>query len=328
MRKEIKVGLTVLGGLILVYLVLAWSRNMHFFSANRITYKAIFQDVAGLKSGDPVTFFGLPSGNVESIELNSDGAIVEFNLDEDIVLGEGATAEIRVKELMGGKLIALTQGNAAVPLGPEDIIEGTASLDFSSAFAKAGEFMDKFDADDMDTLFQNINRISSSFARVATEIDSMDMGQLLEDVNISARSLREILADVENRRLIAKIDLSLGKINGLADNADSILISFGDLADNINEKTLPSVDNTLGQISRILTDANVLVETLKDLTSQMQDQTTVAGRFLYDPELTKELDSTLNNLNVTLEHLRTKKIHVRMSLTKKQRLFEEKVNEK
>ncbi len=327
MRKEIKIGLTVLGGLFLLYLVLAWTRSMHFFSANRATYKAVFQDVAGLKTGDPVTVFGLPSGNIEAIDLENNGAVVEFNLDDDIVIGKGAAAEIRVKELMGGKLIALTPGNGAMPLGPEDIIQGTTSLDFSSAFAKAGEFMDKFDVEDIDTLVQNINRIASSFANVAEELDSMDTGQLLEDVNASASSLRGILSDAENRRLIAKVDQSLGKINSLADNADSTLNSFGDLADNINEKTLPTVDKTLEQISGMLEDAEGLVETLKDLTKQMQDQTTLAGRILYDPELSKELDATLKNLNVTLEHVRTKKIHVRMSLSKKQRLFDENVEE-
>lgn len=327
MRKEIKIGLTVLAGLFLLYLVLAWTRSMHFFSANRVTYKAVFQDVAGLKTGDPVTVFGLPSGNVEDISLDNNGAIVEFNLSDDITIGKGATAEIRVKELMGGKLIALTPGTAAQPLGADDLIQGTTSLDFSTAFAKAGEFMDKFEIEDIDTLIQNVNRIASSFAKIAEEIDSMDTGQLLDDVNASASSLRGILNDAENRRLVAKVDESLGKINSLADNADSTLNSFGELADNINESTLPVVDKTLDQISGMLEDAEGLVETLKDLTKQMQDQTTVAGRILYDPELATELDETLENLNITLDHFRTKKIHVRMSLSKKQRLFEEKAEE-
>lgn len=327
MRKEIKIGLTVIAGLFLLYLVIAWTRSMHFFSANRDTYKAVFQDVSGLKTGDPVTVYGLPSGNVEAITLENKGAIVEFNLSDDIVIGKDASAEIRVKELMGGKLIALTPGQSTQPLGADGVIEGTTSLDFSSAFAKAGEFLDKFDVDDIDSLITNVNRIASSFAKVAEEIDSMDTGQLLEDVTASASSIRGILDDAENRRLIAKVDQSLGKINTLADNADSTLNSFGDLADNINEKTLPAVDKTLDQISGMLEDAEDLVKTLKDLTSQMQDQTTVAGRILYDPELTKQLDETMENLNLTLDHFRTKKIHVRMSLSKKQRLFDENPDE-
>ena len=327
MRKEIKIGLTVMAGLLLLYLVLAWTRSMHFFSANRNTYKAVFQDVSGLKSGDPVTVFGLPSGNVENIELQNEGAIVEFNLSEDITLMTDALAEIRVKELMGGKLVALTPGKNGTALSEDDLIQGTTSLDFSSAFAKAGEFLDKFEVEDIDSLITNINRIASSFAKVAEEIDSMDTGQLLDDVNASASSLRNILDDTENRRIVAKVDKSIGQINSLAANADSTLNSFGDLADNINEKTLPAVDKALEQITAMLDDADGLMQTLEDLTKQMQDPTTLAGKILYDPQLAQDLDMTLDNLNVTLDHIRTKKIHVRMSLTRKQRLFDETAEE-
>lgn len=314
-------------GVFLLYLVVAWTKSLHLFSANRTTYKAVFQDVAGLKTGDPVTVFGLPSGNVESIRLNNNGAIVEFNLSEDIGLKSDASAEIRVKELMGGKLIALLPGQSATSLTTEDVILGSTSLDFSSAFAKAGEFLDKFDANDIDTLITNINKIASSFARVAEEIDSMDTGKLLEDVNGSAESLNSILNDVEQRRIVAKIDRSLEQIDKLAINADSTLNSFGNLADNINDNTLPAVDSALDQITGMLKDAEDLVLVLKDLAKQMQNPETLAGKILYDPEMATDLDTTLNKLNRTLDHIRTKKIHVRMSLSKKPRRFEENVEE-
>lgn len=314
-----------MAGLILLYLIIAWSKSMHFFSASQTTYKAVFQDVSGLKTGDPVTVFGLPSGNVEDIQLQNQGAVVEFNLSEDITLMSDASAEIRVKELMGGKLVALTPGQSGTPLGKDALISGTTSLDFSSAFAKAGEFLDNFEVEDIDTLITNVNKIAASFAKVAEEIDSMDTGKLLADVNASANSLRSILDDADNRKIVAKVDQSLGKINRLADNADSTLQTFGDLADNINDNTLPAVTKALDEVTEMLNDAEGLVETLKDLTKQMQDPTTLAGKILYDPELAQDLDKTLDNLNVTLDHIRTKKVHVSMHLSKKARKFEEHV---
>jgi len=325
MKKEIKIGLTVVGGLLLLYLVIAWTKSLHFFSANRSTYQIVFQDVSGLKEGDPVTVFGYPSGNVESIRLENRGALVTINLRDDVQVRTDAQAEIRVKELMGGKLVALTPGLAATSLPAGEAIKGTTSLDFSSAFAKAGEFLDRFDADEVDKIVDNISRIAESFATVAEEIDSMDTGALLSDVGESAERLNSILTDVEQKQLVADIDKSLQRINALADNADETLTSFGDLADKVSEKTLPSIDNTLDQIGGLLDDADELMGVLTDLTKQMKNQKTLAGKILYDEALAEEFDFTLDNLNQTLEHLRTKKIHVRMSLSKKQRIFPEDV---
>ena len=327
MRKEIKIGLTVLAGLIVLYLAIAWVKSIHFFSASASTYQIVFQDVAGLKEGDQVTVFGYPSGNVESIGLDNRGALVRINLKEDIKVMSDASAEIRVKELMGGKLIAFTPGLSGTPLGPDEVIVGETSLDFSSAFAKAGEFLDKFDMEQVDSIVSNVNKIASSFARVADELDELDTGALLEDVNQSADRLNSILTDVEQRQLVKDIDERLARINLLADNADRTLGSFEKLADNISDKTLPSVDKTLDQIGGMLDDAEEMVVVLKDLTKQMQNQNTLAGKILYDPELANDFDNTLDNLNTTLNHLRTKKIHVRMSLSKKQRFFKDEVDQ-
>lgn len=327
MRKEIKIGLTVIAGLLILYLALAWVKSIHFFAASRATYEIVFQDVAGLKEGDQVTVFGYPSGNVESIGLDNRGALVRINLNEDVKVMTDATAEIRVKELMGGKLISFTPGLSGKPLPPGATIEGTTSLDFSSAFAKAGEFLDKFDAEQIDSIVSNVNKIASSFAKVADELDKMDTEALLSDVNQSADKLNNILTDVEQRQIVKDIDGSLARINQLADNADRTLNSFGDLADKISDKTLPNVDRTLEQMNTMLVDAEEMVKVLKDLTKQMQDKSTLAGKILYDPALAEDFDYTLDNLNTTLDHLRTKKIHVRMSISKKQRLFDDEVEE-
>lgn len=324
-KREVKIGLTVIAGVLLLYLVVTWVRSTQLFAASQSTYKVLFQDVSGLKTGDPVTVFGMPSGNVESIQLENQGAVVTITLDEGISVRNDAAAEIRVKELMGGKLIALTPGVAVGTWDRAKAINGTTTLDFSSAFAKAGEFMERFDMDQIDSLVANINKIASSFASVAEEIDSMDTGALLDDINQSADRLNSILGKVEQREIVKKIDNSLVKIDHLAENADRTLNSFGNLADKVSDRTLPAVDSVLAQIDDMLDEAEDMVVVLKDLMNQMQDQRTVAGKLLYDPQLAEDLDFTMDNLNQTLDHLRTKKIHVRMSLSKKPRLFEEKV---
>lgn len=323
MKKEIKIGLTVIVGVLLLYLSITWIKSMHLFSANRDRYKIRFTDVTGLKEGDPVVVFGYPSGNVESIGLDGESAIVTITVDRGLVLKADASAELRVKELMGGKQIALTPGRAASVLPKEAFMPGTTTLDFSSAFAKAGEFMDRFDPETIDTLLINISKVAVSFADLTEELDTMDVGALADDISGSARSLNHILNDVEQRKMIQKVDESLGKINTLADKADQTMQSVVKLTDRLSDRTLPDAERMIAQVTKLLDDSEGMVKDLQGLLRQLQDRSTVAGRLLYDPAMAKDLDYTLDNLNLTLDHIRTKKIFVTMTLNKRQKVFDE-----
>lgn len=324
MRKEVKIGLTIIAGLLTVYLVVTWVKNLHFFSANRNTYQIRFQDVAGLKTGDPVSVFGYPSGNVVLIRLENSGAIVEINLSPEVDLRRDATAEIRVKELLGGKLIALNPGMSSAKLPPETIINGSTSLDFSSAFSRVGEFLDLFDAEEIDSLVHNINKVASTFARLGDDLDSLDTGGMLRNIESSASSLSGILDDVDRRGIVAKIDRTLGQVDALASKADKSLGAITDLTDQIGDRTLPKADTMLDRITTMLDDAEGMIESLKKLVEQLEDETTVAGKLLYDPQLAEDLEHTVDNLNETLDHIRTKKIYVVMTTSKKQKVFNEK----
>lgn len=323
MKKEIKIGLTVIAGVLMLYFSITWIKSMHLFAANRDRYKIRFTDVTGLKEGDPVVVFGYPSGNVESIGLDGQSAIVTITVERGIEPKADAKAELQVKELMGGKQISLTLGTAAAAFPKEQFLPGTTTLDFSSAFAKAGEFMDRFDPETIDTLLINISKVAASFADLTDELDTMDVGALADDISGSARTLNHILNDVEQRKMIAKLDQSLGKINQLADHADQTMNSVNRLTDRLADKTLPDAEKMIGQVTKLLDDSEGMVKDLQDLLRQLKDRNTVAGRLLYDPAMAKDLDYTLDNLNLTLDHIRTKKIFVTMTLNKRQKVFDE-----
>jgi phospholipid/cholesterol/gamma-HCH transport system substrate-binding protein len=323
MKKEVKIGLTILAGILIVYLVIAWVKNMHFFAANRETREIRFQDVSGLKTGDPVSVFGYNSGNVESIRLDNTGAIVAISLNPEIEVRKDASAEIRVKELMGGKLIALIPGNATEVLSMNEMINGTTSLDFSSAFSRVGEFLDLFDKDQIDSLVNNINKVASTFARLGDDLDSLDTGGMLKDLQSSASSISNILGDVEQRKIISKVDRTLGQVDKLAAKADETLASVTQLTEQLNDKTLPKADKLIDKVLTMLDDAEGMITSLKKLVKQLENETTVAGRILHDPQMAIDLDNTLKNLDVTLEHIRTKKIYVVMTTSKKQKVFDE-----
>jgi phospholipid/cholesterol/gamma-HCH transport system substrate-binding protein len=323
MKKEIKIGLTIIAGIVLLYLSLTWIKSIHFFAVSRQGYQIRFQDVSGLKEGDAVTVYGYASGNVESIEIDAIGALVQVNLSEDVAVQTDASATLKVKEIMGGKTIELKPGSSGRTLPRDQIIPGTTSLDFSSAFAKTGEFLDKFDVNDIDSMMQDISRLVSTFAKVADEIDTLDTHGMVTDLRESASSLNHILADVERRKLVASIDQSLGKVNQLAEKAESSLNSITQLTDQISQKTLTKADSIMTQVNGMLGDSEGMIDDVKKILKQFQDRTTLAGQLLYDPAFAQQVDGTLKNLDKTLDHIRTKKIYVTMTLSKGQKVFSE-----
>jgi phospholipid/cholesterol/gamma-HCH transport system substrate-binding protein len=323
MKKEIKIGLTILLGVLLLYLALTWIKSTQLFAVSRSGYDIRFQDVSGLKEGDPVTVFGYPSGNVESIRIDGDGAMVHITLSEEIAVQTDASAFLKVKEIMGGKVIELLPGRSGRKIGAGQAITGATSLDFSSAFAKTGEFLDKFDVNDIDSLMGDISKLVRTFSKMSDELDTLDTHGMVKDLRESASSLNHILADVERRKLVASIDESLDKVDRLAAKAETSLTSITALTDHINDKTMPQADSMMTKVNDMLGDSEGMIADVKKILKQFQDRSTLAGQLLYDPAFAQQVDGTLKNLDKTLDHIRTKKIYVTMTLSKGQKVFTE-----
>ncbi|MEM7039376.1 MAG: MlaD family protein, partial [Bacteroidota bacterium] len=324
-RKEVKIGLTVVASVVLLYLALTWVKSMHLFAANRQKVNIHFADVAGLKEGDQVVVYGYPSGNVRQIKLVRGGVDVTVALEKDVELFADATAEVQVKEMLGGKHIVLTPGVSNQPLSAEAVVPGTASLDFGGIFSRIGKFMNMIEGQEFDSLLHNINNIVNSMADLSENLKELDAGRMLNQLEKSSESLSNMLSEAERRQIVQSLDRSLRKVDGLAGKADQTLDAVTNLTNKVSNQTLPEADNMLKKVTGMLDDAESMMTTVRDLVKQMQDPTTVAGRILYDPQMSKDLDFTLDQLNKTLEHLRTKKVYVTMTLGKKQRKFKEEI---
>ncbi len=307
----------------MLYLAATWVKHTHLFAVSNSTYQISFQDVTGLKEGDPVTVFGYPSGNVEEIHIDGGGAIVTVNLSEDVAVQTDAQAQLRVKEIMGGKLIELMPGQSGRKSGADAKIPGSTTLDFSSSFAKSGEFMEKFDINQIDTMMQDISKLVKTFSKVADELDTVDTQGMVKDLRESATSLNHILADVEKRKLVASIDNSLSKVDQLTAKAEESLNSITKLTDQISDKTLPNADSLMNQVSGMLGDSEGMIQDMSDLLKQLKNRETFAGQMLYDPDFADQIDHSLKTLDKTLDHIRTKKIYVTMTLSKGQKVFTE-----
>lgn len=307
----------MIASLLAIYLLLTWVRSTHLFATNRNTFEIEFTDVNGVKAGDPVTIFGHPSGNVTGIRLGENGAIVTIGLDRNVVLHQDVRAEILVKELMGGKLIEIKPGRKGPPLADGSRFLGETSLDFSTAFSRFGNFLDRIGEERIDSLITNINNLASIYASIGRQIDNQDIGGLFKDLSNGAGSLNRMLAQMEQRHLVSKIDSAMAQLTKLGKKADQALSSVTALSDKVQASTLPKADHLMDELLVTLDQTEEVITGVRDLLTQLKDTRTTAGRLIYDPELNKELDFTIDNFNKTLDHLRTKKVMITFTLSKK-----------
>src|ERR1039457_6514706 len=103
-KTEIKVGLTVLAGILIFLWILGWAKNFSV-SSNHRPVLVKFDNVTGLEIGDNVVVNGLRKGFVQNMQIEQDHVIVTMSLEKDVDLREDAQFSISMLDLMGGKKV-------------------------------------------------------------------------------------------------------------------------------------------------------------------------------------------------------------------------------
>jgi phospholipid/cholesterol/gamma-HCH transport system substrate-binding protein len=81
-------------------------------------YSAYFAEAGGLRAGAPVQVAGYRVGKVSSVELTGARVLVQFDIDQDVHLGDRTEANIRTKTLLGAKLLEVTPRGDGPLSGP------------------------------------------------------------------------------------------------------------------------------------------------------------------------------------------------------------------
>jgi phospholipid/cholesterol/gamma-HCH transport system substrate-binding protein len=317
LKREIKIGLTLLTALAIGYLFVSWAKSAHLFAPDQQERQLIFDNVNGLQAGDPVSIRGYQSGKVTRVEPTSSQVLVKISLDRSIPIFQGATAEVRLKELMGGKMIELFPGLPPKLLPVDESIPGKTSLDISSAFSKFGDVSNSIDMERINQAFVNLEIITTAFAEILKEVKPDDVNALMKNLTASSEKLNRIVGEIEKRQLIGKAETTLTTVNDFLTESQTAFDQITRMADAVETRTLPRTDSLLLQLSQTLEETGEVMGSVESMLDQLKDPGSVAGKALYDPQFVADLDSTISNLNKTLEYIRTRKLRVQMSLRKK-----------
>lgn len=286
-KTELKVGITVLAGIIVFVLVLMWAKNISVF-ADKQHVKIEFPQASGLEIGDIVTVYGVRSGYVEDIELSENGVLISISVDENVELKSDALFSITMLDLMGGKKIEIAPGTSAQSLDYSKIHKGYFYGDITSVMS----LFHNVEAD----LVSVIKEVKTAFEGVNTLLADGTLGENINDNLVEVSNLVSNLNGViaENKN----------ELSDLIKNGNRLSTSATDLIDQNRDQ----IDSLFISINKTTSSLDVLIRNADDLITETKSSKNNLGKILYNDSLLVDLknmlDQTNSLLKIVLEQLK------------------------
>jgi phospholipid/cholesterol/gamma-HCH transport system substrate-binding protein len=296
---DIKVGLTVIVGIVLLLLGIGWAKNASIFGSNEQEVLVRFESTGGLAAGEPVLVNGVKSGGVSKVEQMSKYVLVTLKFPNPQPFRKNATANIAMLELMGGKKVEMTLGDAPDKLNPKDTLDGHFNGDIGTLVKMVTDLSGVVTSltGRADSIFGSINTFFRDNDLKGTVNKTMqDAQQTLEHFDITAHKLNGMLDD------------NAGPIKRTIAQAES---ATRDLADFLKSDR-PLIHALLDTTSLVMHDARTLVLRATDAIGNVDSllagasrNNTLLFKLTKDVAFSNRLDSMVTNLNKFIEQLRT-----------------------
>lgn len=285
---EIKVGITVLLGLIVFIWVLGWAKNFTLSSSDNLV-RVSFSNVSGLEIGNDVTVNGVRKGHVKDFVITGSDVIVTLSINNEIQLKKDAKFSLESTDLMGGRKIEVNPGNSSENINLSQIQQGFYITDIAGVIALFSDIQDK------------ISIIANESVKTLKGINS-----LLED----EKFVDGLRTSVDNlNSLTAKLD----KV--LRDNQQNIL----EITENTKEITTDTkfflkankenIEGSIANLNQLLMKSDSLVSSLNYLALETKAGGNNLGKILYDDSLYINLVQSIQLLkelsNIFLEQIQT-----------------------
>ena len=233
-----------------------------------------FQDVSGLDEKSAVRVAGVRVGKVDKIRLENGKAYVDVELEEDVALRQGASAEIASQGLLGEKYVELVPGPvAAAPLPDNSVIAGGVPVSFDQITKLARDI-----ELDIKEITQNLK----------TSLGGKEGEERLETI-------------VENVRLISEelrvmIATNHAGVNATVANFREFSSAMTQLVDRVDRLLAANEENVSGGIANIREVSGKLQTTadnLNAITSRIKEGEGTVGKLVQSDETHKNLNDAL-----------------------------------
>jgi len=275
-KTEIKVGFTVIIGIIIFIWIIGWAKDFSFSSSYKIV-KVHFENTSGLNVGDNVTVNGVKKGLVDDILLSGKGVLLSLAIEKEVKLYSDAIFKISMLDLMGGKKVEISSGKSGEELNYDKIFEGEFQNDLPTLIADLGKIQTN-----VSFTLTKLNKTLTSVNDLLTD-DSFKSGLRKSVINMNKVSSQFSELLQENKNVL----------KDLISNANKLTLS----AYTILKDNRGSINESLKNLNLLSQRADTLFSLSNNFMNEIKSRKNNLGKFLYNETFYNNLDSTLSKLN-------------------------------
>jgi len=267
-KKEVKIGLVALTCVAMLFWGANYLKGTNILKKDR-SYFAVYTQIDGLTTSNPVKINGFKVGQVEDIRFMGDQSgklIVKFSVrDKNFFIPKDSRAKIVSSDILGSKSIDLILGESIIGLDANDtlIAEIEASLSESvnqqiaplkkkaedliqtidSAVVIVSSIFNKQAQADLDSSFSNIRSSLEAFERTMIQVDNM-VAEERENLNAIFKNVESITRNLANNN--QQLNNTLANMEAISDS-----LAGANLKQTVNNasKAMAAVSDVMAKIN-------------------------------------------------------------------------------
>lgn len=309
-KKEVKIGLIALICVALLFWGANFLKGTNLLKKDR-SYYAIYTQIDGLSTSNPVNINGFKVGQVEEIRFMPDQSgnlIVRFTVtNRDFTIPKDTKAKIISSDILGSKSINLVLGQSIIELAENDTlsseIEATLTESVNqqiaplkkktedliqtvdSAITIVSSIFNKKARKDLDSSFSNIRSSLEAFERTMNQVEDMVVDER-ENLNAIFKNVESITRNLANNN--QKLNSTLSNMEAISDslaganlkqtvnNASQAMSAVADVMRKIN-----TGEGSMGQLVNNDTLYNNLENAALDLDKLLLDMRLNPERYVH-----------------------------------------------
>ncbi len=278
--KEIKIAIVAILGIIVLFFGMNFLKGLTLFSEDN-TYYIAFKDISGLSASSPIYADGYKVGVVRGIEYDYNlqkGARVAIDIDKDMRIPKGSSAEI-VSDLLGNvKVNLLLANNPRERVSPGETIIGNIN---DGALGKISDMVPSIEKmlPKLDSIMWSLNTLLADPA-IAQSLHNIQT--ITANLTTTTTQLNTLMVGLN--RDVPKM---VGKANGVLDNTQRFTANLATV----------DVARTMAQIDQTITN-------VKEFTARLNSNKGTLGLLMNDDRLYNNMNAVMRNADSLVINLR------------------------
>ena len=293
--KEVRIGLIMTVGIAVLFWGVNYLKGRDFFTRQRQVF-AVYNQVEGLTSTNPVMVNGMKVGMIYQLALQQDGRIiVSMHVTNKVYIPRNSKAEIFSTDLLGSKGIRLVFGDSKEDLVDGDTLDAGIQLSLSDQVnAQVAPIKAK-----AESLLSSIDSILLTVRAVFNENTKNNLRRSFESISNSLVSIENVAGSMDT--VLAK----QGRLRVIFDNIESITSNLKDNNENLTKiiTNFSSISDTLAQskLAEAVGNTSRTLEQTSALLEKVNKGEGSLGMLANNDSLYNNLNSSAHNLDALLK---------------------------